>query len=74
MNNTKLIERIRALNIDPNEAMIAKVMELHAESVSDTTIRRAYQFFVAKQKAAAKEAREVAKAAREAAKKAAVAA
>ncbi len=38
-----LEERIKALRYMPTEALVAKVLELHSRTVSDSTIRKAFR-------------------------------
>jgi Arc/MetJ family transcription regulator len=61
MDTTALKARIDALNMKPTDALVAKVLELHSLSVSDSTIRKAWraldkEVLAAKKEAAKKEA------------------
>lgn len=69
MDTTDLKVRIKALNIEASDEIIAKVLELHAKSVTDATIRRAWREVDKKAQAAKKAAKDAEKAAKEAAKK-----
>jgi len=56
MDTTALKARIDALNMKPTDALVAKVLELHSLSVSDSTIRKAWRALDKEVLAAKKEA------------------